>query len=168
MKKIIILMIFEIMFIACADNNVCVSPEYTQPVQDTTYTQPIQGITDTTSVTPVYYVLGGAICEYVYMNVPCQSLETMTGQCQSDTVATNSILYEWLGNCSLALITYEYSNYTLDEIKAFLTDNMLFDYNIVNTISTHLSNCGFSMYIYNTNSGLHFLYIVRIEEEENN
>ena len=48
MKKILILMVFAIMFIACGDNSVSPEPTYTQPVQQpvysstSTYTQPVQ------------------------------------------------------------------------------------------------------------------------------
>lgn len=37
MKKILILMVFAIMFIACGDNSVSPEQTYTQPVQQTTY-----------------------------------------------------------------------------------------------------------------------------------
>ena len=37
MKKILILMVFAIMFIACGDNSVSPEPTYTQPVQQPTY-----------------------------------------------------------------------------------------------------------------------------------
>ena len=79
MKKLILFMIFAAMFIACADNNVCVAPEYTQPEQDTTAVQdttfePVYDTTDTNSVTPdttsetpVYYdvIIGGREKQYV-------------------------------------------------------------------------------------------------------
>lgn len=42
MKKILILMVFTIMFIACSDNGVSSEPTTHQPVQQPTYTQPTQ------------------------------------------------------------------------------------------------------------------------------
>ena len=40
---------FVTMFIACADNIVVATPEYTQTEQDSTYTQPIKETIDTTT-----------------------------------------------------------------------------------------------------------------------
>lgn len=138
-------MIFASMLIACADNIVVASPEYTQPIQDTT---------DTNS-TPVYYDMAiGSMCEA--MNV--QSLET-TGQCQSDV---ETIAMNWFEKCYYTRTATEYINYTLDQIVKTLTYNLLFDYNFVNSLITQVSNCGTIVYIYNTNSGSIFIYIERV------
>ena len=45
MKKIFILMVFAIMFIACSDNSVSPEPTYTQPAQQPTYSQSSQPVT---------------------------------------------------------------------------------------------------------------------------
>lgn len=42
MKKILILMVFAIMFIACSDNGVSSEPTTQPPVNQPTYTQPVQ------------------------------------------------------------------------------------------------------------------------------
>ena len=175
MKKLILSMVFATMFVACADNNVCVAPEYTQPIQDSTYTQPgqdttynpiydttynpIQDTTDTNS-TPVYYdMVIGSMC--VAMNV--QSLETITGQCQSDL---DTIAMNWSVKCYYTNTATEYINYTIDQIVAILTNNLLFDYNLVNSLITQVSNCGAIAYSYNTNNGLKFMYIERVGDNK--
>lgn len=172
MKKLILSMVFATMFIACADNSVCPSPEYTQPEQDTTYTQPIQDTTynpiqdttdtnsvtpDTTSETPVYYdVIIGGIC--TDMNV--HSTGTLTGKSDTDVFTLN-----WLNKCLDTRKLYDEhmsfteDNYTLDQTITILTDNLSFDSNLVNSLLTQVGNSGSIVYIYNTNSGLNFLYI---------
>ena len=81
-------MIFATMFIACADNIVVATPEYTQTEQDSTYTQPIQETTDTTS----YHFLFGSVC--AALNV--QSTGTLTG----DSVV-NVFVGTWHDKCVL-------------------------------------------------------------------
>ena len=163
MKKLILSMIFATMFIACADNNVCVAPDYTQPEQDTTYTQPgqdttfetIQDTTDTTS----YELLIGGVCSD--MNV--QSIGTLTGKSDTDVFTLN-----WLNKCldsgKLYAESMSYTDdiYKLDQIVTILMDNLSFDSNMVNSLFTEANNSGSIVYIYNTNSGLNFLYIRRI------
>lgn len=58
MKKILILMVFAIMFIACDDNSVSAEPTYTQPVQQSTYSSSSIQQTQTSSQTqqPTYTV----------------------------------------------------------------------------------------------------------------
>lgn len=51
MKKILILMVFAIMFIACGDNSVSPEPTYTQPVQQPTYSSSSIQQTQTSSQT---------------------------------------------------------------------------------------------------------------------
>ena len=51
MKKILILMVFAIMFIACGDNGVSQEPTYTQPVQQPTYSSSSIQQTQTSSQT---------------------------------------------------------------------------------------------------------------------
>ena len=169
MKKLILSMIFATMFIACADNNVCVAPEYTQPEQDTTAVQdttfePVYDTTDTNSVTPdttsetpVYYeVIIGGICSD--MNV--QSTGTLTGKSDTDVFTLN-----WIGKCIdsgklyAESMSYIEDNYTLDRIVTILTDNLSFDSNLVNSLLSQVGNSGSIVHIYNTNSGLNFLYI---------
>ena len=146
MKKLILFMIFATMFIACADNNVCVAPEYTQPGQDTT---------DTTS----YELLIGGMCSD--MNV--QSIGTLTGKSDTDVFTLN-----WLNKCldsgKLYAESMSYTDdiYKLDQIVTILMDNLSFDSNMVNSLFTEANNSGSIVYIYNTNSGLNFLYIRRI------
>jgi len=169
MKKLILSMIFVTMFIACADNSVCVAPEYTQPTQDTTdttvydttVTQPIQDTTDTTSETPVYYdVVIGGVCSD--MNV--QSTGTLTGKSETDVFTLN-----WINKCLdsgklyAESMSYTDDNYKLDQIVTILMDNLSFDSNMVNSLLTQVGNSGSIVYIYNTNSGLNFLYIRRID-----
>jgi len=163
MKKLILSMIFATMFIACADNSVCVAPEYTQPTQDTTdttvydttVTQPIQDTTDTTS----YELLIGGVCSD--MNV--QSTGTLTGKSETDVFTLN-----WINKCldtrKLYAESMSYTNdiYKLDQIVTILMDNLSFDSNLVNSLLTQVCNTGSIVYIYNTNSGLNFLYIRRI------
>ena len=49
--------------------------------------------------------------------------------------------------------------YKSNQIITFLTENQSFDYNMVNSILTEVRNSGSIVYIYNSNSGLNFLYI---------
>lgn len=174
-------MVFATLFIACADNNVCVAPEYTQPIQDTTavqdttfepvydttvtqpiqdttdttvydttYTQPIQDTTDTNS----YEILIGDVCT----DMNFQSTGTLTSD--SDV---NAFLGTWLDKCIIlagkAPSSYIPVKYKLDKIVTILMDNLSFDSNLVNSLLTQLSNSVYIVYIYNTNSGLNFLYI---------
>lgn len=173
MKKLILSMVFATMFIACADNNVCVAPEYTQPIQDSTYTQPGQDTTfepvydttdtnsvtpDTTSETPVYYKLEiGSVC--TDMNV--QSTGTLT-----DESAALAFDGTWWDKCYLSsgYEPYIAGNYKLDKVVTILMDNLSFDSNMVNSLLTEVNNSGAIVYIYNTNSGLNFLYIRRLIE----
>ena len=53
MKKILILMVFAIMFIACGDNSVSPEPTYTQPVQQPTYSS--------SSIQPTYTVPANSV-----------------------------------------------------------------------------------------------------------
>ena len=150
MKKLILTMIFATMFIACADNIVVASPEYTQTEQDSTYTQPIKETTDTTS----YHFLFGSVC--AELNV--QSTGTLTG----DSVV-NVFVGTWYDKCVLVSsepASYiEEHYYKSDNIITYLTENQSFDYNMVNSILTEVRNSGSIVYIYNSNSGLNFLYI---------
>lgn len=176
MKKLILSMVFATMFIACADNSVCPAPEYTQPVQDTTAVQdttivqdttnnPVYDTTDTTvqdSTDTTYYdVLIGGVC--TDMNV--QSTGTLTGQNETDTFTLN-----WINKCIMTgklyveSMSYIEDNYTLDQIVTILTDNLSFDSNLVNSLLTQVGNSGSIVHIYNTNSGLNFLYIRRLIE----
>ena len=161
-------MVFATMFIACADNSVCVAPEYTQPEQDTTYTQPIQDTTynpvqdttdtntvtpDTTSETPVYYKLEiGSVC--TDMNV--QSTGILT-----DASEVNLFDGTWWDKCYLSsgYEPYIKGNYKLDKVVTILMDNLSFDSNMVNSLLTEVNNSGAIVYIYNTNNGLNFLYM---------
>lgn len=157
-------MIFAAMFIACADNNVCVAPEYTQPVQDTTsvqdttYTQPIQDTIDTYSETPVYYRLRiGEVC--TDMNV--QSTGILNASEANIFDAT------WMDKCvifSSEPASYIKNDYKLNQIVTILMDNLSFDSNMVNSLLTEVNNSGSIVYFYNTNSGLNFLYIRRLED----
>lgn len=149
MKKLILSMIFTTMFIACADNIVVATPEYTQTEQDSTYTQPIQETTDTTS----YHFLFGSVC--AALNV--QSTGTLTG----DSVV-NVFVGTWHDKCVLVSEPASYIEnhyYKSNQIITFLTENQSFDYNMVNSILTEVRNSGSIVYIYNSNSGLNFLYI---------
>ena len=163
MKKLILSMIFATMFIACADNSVCVAPEYTQPTQDTTdttvydttVTQPIQDTTDTNS----YELLIGGVCS----DMNGQSIGTLTGKSETDVFTLN-----WINKCldtrKLYAESMSYTNdiYKLDQIVTILMDNLSFDSNMVNSLLTQVGNSGSIVYIYNTNSDLNFLYIRRI------
>lgn len=150
MKKLILTMIFATMFIACADNIVVASPEYTQTEQDSTYTQPIKETTDTTS----YHFLIGSIC--TKFNV--QSTGTLTGDKDA-----NVFVGTWRDKCVIS--TREPSSYIeedyykSEQIITILTENQSFDYNMVNSILTEVRNSGAIVYIYNSNSGLNFLWI---------
>lgn len=167
MKKLILSMIFATMFIACADNNVCVAPEYTQPTQDTTAVQdttfePVYDTTDTNSVTSdttsetsVYYRLDiGSVC--TDMNV--QSTGTLT-----DKSAAMTFDGTWWDKCYLSngYEPYIEGDYKLDKVVTILMNNLSFDSNMVNSLLTEVNNSEAIVYIYNTNSGLNFLYISR-------
>ncbi|MDY6283800.1 MAG: hypothetical protein SPL19_11220 [Fibrobacter sp.] len=157
MKKIFILMVFATMFIACADNNVCVAPEYTQPTQDTTAVQdttfePVYDTTDTTT----YKLEIGSVC--TDMNV--QSTGILTD--------AEARLFDgtWWDKCYLSsgYELYIAGNYKLDKVVTILMDNLSFDSNMVNSLLTEVNNSEAIVYIYNTNSGLNFLYIRRLIE----
>lgn len=167
MKKLILSMIFATMFIACADNSVCVAPEYTQPEQDTTAVQdttfkPVYDTTDTNSVydttdTDATYELEiGSVC--TDMNV--QSTGILT-----DASEVNLFEGTWWDKCYLSrgYEPYIEGNYKLDKVVTILMDNLSFDSNMVNSLLTQV-NSGSIVYIYNTNSGLNFLYIRRLIE----
>jgi hypothetical protein len=158
MKKLILSMVFATMFIACADNNVCVAPEYTQPVQDTTAVQdttfvPVYDTTDTNS----YRLLISSVC--TDMNV--QSTGTLT-----DKSAALAFDGTWWDKCyvSSGYEPYIAGDYKLDKVVTILMDNLSFDSNMVNSLLTEVNNSGAIVYIYNTNSGLNFLYIRRLIE----
>ena len=172
-------MVFATMFIACADNIVCPSPEYTQPIQDTTAVQdtvfnpvydttdtPVQDSTDTNSVTPVttletpvyYNVIIGGVC--IDMNF--QSTGTLT-----DDTEVRTFVGTWQDRCVITAtepVSYIKDNYTLNQIVTILMDNLSFDSNLVNSLLTQV-NSGSIVYIYNTNSGLNFLYIRRLDDK---
>lgn len=165
MKKLILSMVFATMFIACADNSVCPAPEYTQPVQDTTAVQdttfePVYDTTDTTSETPIYYeVTIDDVC--TDMNV--QSIGTLTSDSE-----VNSFVGTWINRCiilaGIPSSSYIPAKCTLDQIITILMDNLSFDSNLVNSLLTQVGNSGSIVHIYNTNSGLNFLYIRRLIE----
>lgn len=163
MKKLILSMVFATLFIACADNNVCVAPEYTQPIQDTTAVQdtafnPVYDTTDTT----YYDVIISGVC--TDMNV--QSTGTLTGKSDTDRFTLN-----WNNKCIMTgklyaeSMSYISENYTLDQIITILMDNLSFDSNLVNSLLTQVNDSGSIVYIYNTNSGFNFLYIRRLDDK---
>lgn len=170
MKKLILSMIFATMFIACADNNVCVAPDYTQPEQDTTAVQDttfetVQDTTDTnfvydTTDTTTYKVLIGSVCT----DMNFQSTGTWTSESE-----VSSFVGTWRSRCVFTAtepVSYTENYYKLDQIVTILMDNLSFDSNLVNSLLTQLSNSdsGDIVYIYNTNSGLNFLCIRRLVE----
>ena len=149
-------MIFAAMFIACADNNVCVAPEYTQPIQDTTVVQdttfvPVYDTTDTNS----YRLLISSVCT----DMNFQSTGTLTSESE-----VSSFVGTWHGRCVATTepVSYTENYYKLDQIVTILMES--FDYNLVNSLLTQLSDSdsGDIVYIYNTNSGLNFLCIRRL------
>lgn len=158
MKKLILTMILATMFIACADNNVCVAPEYTQPVQDTTVVQdttfePVYDTTDTNS----YKLLISSVCT----DMNFQSTGTLTSESE-----VSSFVGTWRGRCVITTepVSYTENYYKLDQIVTILMDNLSFDSNLVNSLLTQVSDSdsGDIVYIYNTNSGLNFVCIRRI------
>lgn len=156
MKKLILSMIFATMFIACADNSVCVAPEYTQPTKDTTAVQdttfePVYDTTDTNS----YRLLISSVCT----DMNFQSTGTLTSESE-----VSSFVGTWRGRCVITAepVSYTENYYKLDQIVTILMES--FDYNLVNSLLTQLSDSdsGDIVYIYNTNSGLNFLSIRRL------